>query len=168
MAAGTGSVFADPTFWVAGSFAVFVGGVIYAKAHKKIAGMLDERTAAISAQIDEAKKLRDEAEALLHEYQRKQRDAQKEAEDMVAQAQDDARIMAEEAKADIEAMVRRRTRAAEDKIAQAEASAVKEVKAVAVNVAVAAATDVFADKLKGKDGGALIDKAITDVEAKLH
>lgn len=168
MAAGTGSVFADPTFWVAGSFAVFVGGVLYAKAHKKIAGMLDDRTAAISAQIDEAKQLRDEAEALLHEYQRKQRDAQKEAEDMVAQAQEDARIMAQEAKADIEAMVRRRTRAAEDKIAQAEASAVKEVKAVAVNVAVAAATDVFADKLKGKDGGALIDKAIGDVEAKLH
>lgn len=168
MAGGTGSLFTDPTFWVAGSFVVFVGGVMYAKAHKKIAGMLDERTAAIRVQLDEAQSLREEAEKLLNEYQRKQRDAEKEAADMVAQAQEDAKIMAKEAKADIDAMIRRRTRAAEEKIAQAEASAVKEVKAVAVNVAVSAATAVFADKLKGKDGGALIDKAIADVESKLH
>jgi F-type H+-transporting ATPase subunit b len=166
--AGTGPFYTDPTFWVAGSFTVFVGGVLYVKAHKKIAAMLDERTAAIRAQLDEAQELREDAEKLLNEYQRKQRDAEKEAAEMVAQAQEDAKIMAKEAKADIEAMIRRRTRAAEEKIAQAEASAVKEVKAVAVNVAVAAATEVFADKLKGKDGGALIDKAISDVESKLH
>ncbi|NVJ96726.1 MAG: ATP F0F1 synthase subunit B [Alphaproteobacteria bacterium] len=166
--AGTGPFYTDPTFWVAGSFVVFVGGVMYAKAHKKIAGMLDERTSAIRAQLDEAQELREEAEKLLNEYQRKQRDAEKEAADMVAQAKEDAKIMAKEAKADIKAMSERRARTAEEKIAQAEANAIKEVRAVAVNVAIEAASAVFADKLKGKEGGALIDKAITDVEAKLH
>lgn len=166
--AGTGPFYTDPTFWVAGSFVVFVGGVVYAKAHKKIAGMLDERTANIRAQLDEAKLLREEAEKLLNEYQRKQRDAEKEAADMVAQAKEDAKIMANEAKADIKAMAERRAKAAEEKITQAEAHAIKEVRAVAVNVAVEAAGSVFAEKLKGKDGGALVDKAITDVEAKLH
>lgn len=163
-----GPFYTDPTFWVAGSFVVFVGGVLYAKAHKKIAGMLDERTAAIRGQLDEAQSLREEAEKLLNEYQRKQRDAEKEAADMVAQAKEDAKIMAKEAKADIKAMAERRTRAAEEKIAQAEANAIKEVRAVAVNVAVEAASNVFADKLKGKEGGALVDKAIADVEGKLH
>lgn len=160
--------YADPTFWVAGSFAVFVGGAIWGKAHKKIGAMLDERSAVIKAQLEEAQQLREEAEKLLSEYQRKQRDAEKEAADMVAQAKEDAKIMAKEAKADIEAMAARRTRAAEEKIAQAEASAVKEVRAVAVNAAVAAASAVMADKLKGKDGGALVDRAIAGVEEKLH
>jgi len=168
MADAHGSVFTDPTFWVAGSFVVFVGGVMYAKAHKKIAGMLDERTAAIRNQLDEAKAIREDAEKLLNDYQRKQRDAEKEAADMVAQAKEDAKIMAKEAKADIKAMAERRTRAAEAKIAQAEANAIKEVRAVAVDVAIKAAGTVFADKLKGKEGSALVDKAITDVESKLH
>ncbi|SDE20702.1 MULTISPECIES: hypothetical protein [Kordiimonas] len=168
MADAHGSVFTDPTFWVACSFVVFVGGVVYAKAHKKIAGMLDDRTATIRNQLDEAKAIREEAEKLLNDYQRKQRDAEKEAADMVAQAKEDAKIMAKEAKADIKAMAERRTRAAEAKIAQAEANAIKEVRAVAVDVAIKAAGTVFADKLKGKEGGALVDKAITDVESKLH
>ena len=158
----------DPTFWVAGSFAVFVGGVVWKKAHKNIAAMLDERSAVIRAQLDEAQVLREESEKLLHEYQRKRRDAEKEAADMVAQAKEDAKIMSKEAKADIEAMVARRTRAAEAKIAQAEAHAVKEVKAVAVNAAVEAASAILADKLKGKEGGALVDRSITEMESKLH
>lgn len=158
----------DPTFWVAGSFIVFVGGVVYLKAHKAVGSALDARTNAIRAQINEAKSLRDEAEKLLADYQRKQRDAEKEAAEIVAQAQEDARIMVDDARKDIAVMVERRTRAAEDKIRQAEAAAVKEVKAVAVNVAVEAATRVLDENLKGKSGGALVDAAIADMEGKLH
>jgi F-type H+-transporting ATPase subunit b len=160
--------YADTSFWVAASTVVFVGGVLYSKAHKKVAELLDARSDEIRKQIEEAKSLRDEAEEMLLEYQRKQRDAEKEAADMVAQAEEDAKIMLDAAKGDIADMAERRTRAAEDKIAQAEATAVKEVQAVAVNVAVEAATAVLADSLKGKNGKTLADAAIAEVESKLH
>lgn len=160
--------YADPTFWVAGSFVVFVGGVLYSKAHKKIGEMLDARAEEIRSQIEEAKNLRDEAEQMLHDYQRKQRDAEKEAADILARAEEDAKIMTDAAKDDIATMVERRTKAAEEKIAQAEASAVKEVQATAVDVAVNAATAVLADTLKGKAGKELANAAIEDVETKLH
>lgn len=167
MAAGE-SLFADTSFWVAASTVTFVALVIWKKAHKTIGVMLDARAEEIRSQIEEAKSLRDEAEQMLLDYQRKQRDAEKEAEDILAQAKGDAKIMTEAAKKDIVAMVERRTKAAEEKIIQAEASAVKEVQAVAVNVAVKAATDVLAETLKGKGGKALADAAIAEVEQKLH
>ena len=160
--------YADPTFWVAASTVVFVGGILWKKVHHAIGEMLDARGEEIRKQIEEAKSLRDEAEQMLLDYQRKQRDAEKEAADMVAQAEDDAKILTEAAKGDIAALVERRTRAAEDKINQAEAAAVKEVQAVAVNVAVEAATAVLADTLKGKAGKALADAAIAEVDSKLH
>lgn len=159
---------ANTTFWVAVAFAGFIALVLYFKAHNAIGAMLDERSASIEGQIEEAKKLRAEAENLLIEYQRKQRDAEREAADMVAQAKEDAKIMADQAKADLDALMRRRERGAAEKIAQAEANAVKEVKAEAVNVAVEAATTVLADAMKGKGGKALVDGAIADVEGKLH
>ena len=167
MAAGE-PFYADPTFWVAGSFVTFVGIVFVAKVHKSIASMLDERGAQIGAQIEEAGKLRDEAEKLLIDFRKKQRDAEKEAADMAAQAEEDAKSMAEQAKADIAAMVERRTRVAAEKIATAEAAAVKEVQSVAVSVAVEAASTILADSLKGKAGGTLIDGAIKDLDGKLH
>lgn len=158
----------NTTFWVGAAFFVFIGVVLYARAHHAIGKMLDERSAAIEAQIEEAKALRQEAENTLIEFQRKQRDAEREAEDMVAQAIEDAKIMSEAAKADLEALMRRRERGAAEKIAQAEANAVKEVKAAAVNVAVEAASAVLADAMKGKAGKALVNDAIADVEKKLH
>ena len=167
MAAGE-PFYADPTFWVAGSFVVFIGGVMYAKAHKSIAAMLDAKSEEIRKQIEEANSLREEAENLLLEYQRKQRDAEKEAADILAQAEADAKILTAAAKKELKATATRREKAAEDKIQQAEAAAVKEVKAVAADVAIAAATSVLSDTLKGKDGKALVDAAISDVEAKLH
>lgn len=159
---------ANTTFWVAVAFFGFIALILYFKAHKTIGAMLDERSASIQAQIEEAKNLRAEAENLLIEYQRKQRDAEREAEDMVAQAKEDAKIMADQAKHDLDALMRRRERGAAEKIAQAEANAVKEVKAAAVNIAVEAATTVLADAMKGKAGTALVNEAIADVESKLH
>lgn len=166
--AADGSIFTDTSFWVAASTVVFVGGVLYSKAHKKVGEMLDARSDEIRKQIEEAKSLRDEAEQMLLDYQRKQRDAEKEAADMVAQAEEDSKLMLDAAKGDLAEMAERRTRAAEEKIAQAEAAAVKEVQAVAVNVAVEAATAVLADSLKGKAGKELADAAIAEVEGKLH
>ncbi|MBV1900642.1 MAG: hypothetical protein KUG56_03105 [Kordiimonadaceae bacterium] len=160
--------YADPTFWVAASTVVFVGGVLWSKAHHKIGEMLDARSDEIRAQIEEAKSLRDEAEQMLLEYQRKQRDAEKEAADILEQASADAKILVDAAKADITTMVERRTKSAAEKIEQAETSAIKEVQAVAVDVAVKAATDVLAETLKGKAGKALADAAIADVDTKLH
>ncbi|MBO6506088.1 MAG: hypothetical protein JJ850_03430 [Kordiimonadaceae bacterium] len=159
---------ANTTFWVGVAFAGFIFLVLYFKAHKTVGTMLDERAATIEAQIEEAKNLRAEAENLLIEYQRKQRDTEREAADMIAQAKEDAQIMANQAKDDLDALMRRRERGAAEKIAQAEANAVKEVKAAAVNIAVDAATAVLADAMKGKGGKALVDEAIADVEGKLH
>lgn len=162
------ALLSDTSFWVALALFVFLGVILYVRAHTAIGSMLDERSAAIQGQIEEAKNLRAEAENLLIEYQRKQRDAEREAADMVAQAKGDAKIMADQAKADLEALMRRRERGAAEKIAQAEANAVKEVKAAAVNVAVEAASAVLADAMKGKAGTALVDDAIKEVESKLH
>ncbi len=167
MASG-GPFYADPTFWVLGSFVVFVGGLLYKGIHKKIAGTLDEKLDAIRAQIDEAKALRVEAEDTVIDYQRKQRDAEQEAAHMVTQAKEDARLMAEAARADLADLMRRREHSAEEKIAQAEANAIKEIKAVAVSVAVEAATAVLAGAMKGKAGAALVDDAIAEVDKKLH
>lgn len=161
-------ILANTTFWVGLAFAGFIGLILYFKAHSAIGKMLDERSASIAAQIEEAKNLRAEAENLLIEYQRKQRDAEREAADMVAQAKEDAQIMADQAKADLEALMRRRERGAAEKIAQAEANAIKEVKAAAVNIAVDAASSVLADAMKGKAGTTLVNDAIAEVESKLH
>ena len=161
-------ILANTTFWVGLAFAGFIGLILYFKAHSAIGAMLDERSATIAAQIEEAKSLRAEAENLLIEYQRKQRDAEREAADMVEQAKQDAKIMADQAKADLEALMRRRERGAAEKIAQAEANAIKEVKAAAVNIAVDAASSVLADAMKGKAGTALVNDAIAEVESKLH
>lgn len=169
MASGT-PFYLDTTFWVAGSFVVFVGGVIWAKAHKSIASMLDARSDAIRKQIDEAQSLRDEAEKLLADYQRKQRDAEADAKAIIAQAEADAKLMTEAAKADIETMIKRRERVAADKLAQAKANAVKEVQEAAVEVAVAAATDVLQSSLSGRGGKGkeLIEEAISEIPAKLN
>jgi len=160
--------YADPTFWVATTTVVFVAGILYKKVHHVIADMLDAQSDKIRAQIDEAKELRNEAEEMLLGYQRKQRDAEKEAADILAQAEGDAKIMTDAAKVEITSMVERRTKAAEEKIAQAEVAAVKEVQAVAVNVAVEAAAAVLGESLKGKPGKALTDAAIAEVESKIH
>ncbi len=156
----------DPTFWVGASFVTFVGGIIVGKGHKKIAGMLDGRSDAIAKQINEASALRDEAEKLLAEYQRKQRDAEDDAKAIVAQAREDAKIITEAAVADVDVMIKRRTRVAGEKIAQAEVNAVKAVKSAAVDVAINAARTVLADDKKATKG--LIKDAIAEVESKLH
>lgn len=157
----------DNTFWAFISFVVFIGVLVYMKVPQALTKMLDGRIAKIQTDLDEAKKLREEAQALLAEYERKRKAAESEAEDIITAARDEADRLAEEAKVSIEDMVARRTRSVEDKIAQAEAQAVAEVRARSADVAVEAARILLTDQVK-KSGDAMVEDAIKEVGSRLN
>ena len=161
-------MFNEPEFWVAVAFVIFMAGLGYLGVHRMIAKSLDERAGRIQAELDEARKLKDEAAALLAEYQRKRREAEGEAQEIIAGAKAEAERLAVEAKIKIEEFVSRRTKMAETKIAQAEAQAAADVRSAAAEAAVAAATQVLAQETKGKLAGELIAKGIDDVRKKLN
>jgi F-type H+-transporting ATPase subunit b len=158
----------EPEFWVAVAFVLFIGVLIYAGAHKKVTDALDHRAARIKAELDEARRLREEAGKLLAEYQRKQREAEREAEAIVADAKAEAERVAAEARQKMEEFVARRTKLAEAKIGQAEAQAVADVRAAAADAAVAAAEKILRDTAKGKVADDLIAQGIADMKAKLN
>ena len=160
--------YGDPTFWVALAFVVFMGGILYSKVHLKLAAQLDDKATAIKAQLDEALNLRKEAEKFLVDYQRKQRDAQKLAESIIADAEVAAESLKVQATKDVAELIERRERLAKDKLAQAEVMAVKEVKNAAVTAAVAATKEILSESLKGKSGDALVKSSIEEVGSKLH
>lgn len=156
----------DATFWATAAFLAFIGLMFYLKVPAKIIGSLDGRADDIRNELDEARKLREEAQALLADYQRKRRDAEKEAEDIIASAKREADSLAVESKSKLDDYVTRRTKLAEQKIAQAEQQAIQDVKAIAAERAIAASEVILMDKLS--DGGAaLIKSSIADVKAKL-
>jgi F-type H+-transporting ATPase subunit b len=158
----------EAEFWVAVAFLMFVGVLFYAGAHNKIFAVLDDRAARIKAELDEARKLKDEAAQLLAEYQRKRQQAESEAQEIIAGAKAEAERLAIEAKAKIEEFVARRTKMAETKIAQAEAQATADVRSAAAEAAVAAAERILSQETKGKLAGELIAKGIEDVRKKLN
>jgi len=158
----------DPEFWVAVAFVVVVVGIGGFKLRPQVAKALDDRASRIKTELDEAKALRDEAEQKLAEYQRKQRDALKEAEAIGAHAKAEAGRIGKQAASDLEAAIERRTRQAEEKIAQEQAKALAEVRSVAVDVAIAAARQIIAEQLDAQSGGALIDQAISALPQQLH
>ena len=158
----------DSTFWVLVAFVLFFALVFYLKVPGKMMGQLDERAAKIKHDLEEAEKLHQEAQQLFAEYQRKQRNALKEAEEIGAAAEAEAKALVREAEADLKASLERRRRQAEDKIAQAEKQALQEVRATAVEVAVAAAAQVLGQSLQGAAAASQIDRAIGEVKAKLH
>lgn len=158
----------DAEFWVAVAFVIFVAGLGYLGVHKMVAKSLDDRADRIKAELDEARKLKDEAAALLAEYQRKRAAAENEAQEIVAGAKADAERMAIDAKAKIEEFVARRTKMAETKIAQAEAQAAADVRAAAADAAVAAAERILTEQTKGPLAGELIAKGIEDVRKKMN
>jgi F-type H+-transporting ATPase subunit b len=134
----------------------------------KVTAMLDERAARISRELDEARKLREEAQELLADYERKRRDADKEAEAIIAQAREEAEAFAVETRQKLVEMVERRGHMAEEKIAQAEAQAVKEVRAAAAELAIAAATRIISDEVHGAKADQLVDASIADLKDRLH
>lgn len=157
----------DPTAWVAIAFVLFVIAV-FKPAKNAILSGLDAKIDEIKAQVEEAQQLREEAEALLATYQRQQREALQEAEDMVARAEEDAGRLRAEAEKDLEAALKRQEGLAAEKIAQAEAAAVARVQEMAVDLAVAATEKILSERLSGKPGKDLVDEAIADLPTKLQ
>ncbi|HXY99216.1 MAG TPA: F0F1 ATP synthase subunit B [Stellaceae bacterium] len=160
-------IIADPEFWVAVAFVIAVAGIAR-KAAAPVAGALDARSAKIAAELDEARQLREEAQRMLGEYQRKQRDALKEAEQIVALARSEAERAAAQAERDLAAALERRQAQALEKIALAESKAAAEVRNTAVEVAVAAARRMLAQQLDAPRKSRLIDDAIAALPRLLH
>lgn len=158
----------EAEIWVAVSFLAFFGILGYFGVHKTILAALDGRARRIEDELAEAKKLREEAQALVADYKRKQAAAEKEAAEIVASAKVDADRMAAEAKAKIEDFVVRRTRMAETKIAQAEAQAAAEVRAVAAEISAGAAGAVLGALASGPAGEGMIDRGISEVKTRLN
>ena len=166
----------DPYFWqlsntnliVALGFLVFIGVLVYFKVPGLIGGMLDKRADDIKSELDEARALREEAQTILASYERKQKEVQEQSDRIVEAAKGEAKLAAEAAKEDLKKSIARRLAAAEDQIASTEASAVKEVRDQAIDVAVKAAREIVASQMTAAQGNALIEAAIKDVDAKLH
>lgn len=150
------------------AFLVFVGVLLYFKVPGMLGGMLDQRADSIRKELDEARTLREEAQAVLAEFQRKQAEVQGQADRIVAHAKQDAEAMAEQAKADLEKSIARRLVAAQEQIASAEQRAVREVRDTAIAVSVSAAGKILAKGMDADRANALIDTAIADVEKRLH
>jgi F-type H+-transporting ATPase subunit b len=157
-----------PEAWVAIAFLCFLALLAYLGVHRKLIDSLDQRQARIKGDLDEAKRLREEAQALLADFERKGRAAESEAEAIIASAKAEAERLATEAKSRMEDFVARRTKMAETKIAQAEAQALADVRSAAADAAVAAAEKILSTAAKGKVAEDLLAKGIEDVKKKFN
>jgi F-type H+-transporting ATPase subunit b len=157
----------QPEIWLLVSFAIFVG-LIARPAWQRITGGLDTRAERIQADLDEARRLREEAQTALANYQRKQRDAAKEAEEIIRHAEEEAKRLTLEAETALEETLTRRAALAQDKIAQSQARAIEEVKDEAVEVALAATRALIEERVDEAKDEALIDAAVKDLPAKLQ
>ena len=158
----------DAEFWVAVAFVAFLGALIYLGVHEMMVKYIDQRRDRIKAELDEALRLKEEAQALLAQYQHKQRAAEQEAAGIIAGATAEAERMMAEAKTKMEEFIARRSKMAETKIAQAEAQALADVRAAAAEAAVTAAEKILAQIVKGEVSDRLIVKGIDDVKTKLN
>jgi F-type H+-transporting ATPase subunit b len=161
-------MFEDPEFWVLLAFVIFIGVLVKFGVPKMALSALDERGARIKQALDEAQRLRSEAQAVLTQYQQKRAEAEKEAQAIIVSARVEAERLAGEAKGKVEEFVARRTKMAESKIAQAEAQALADVRAAAADAAVAAAEKILVQTTHGAAAESLIAKGISDLEAKLN
>lgn len=155
------------TIWATIALVIFLGGVVALGVHKTIAKMLDSRIQQIEKDLSEAETLRKEAKALLDDYARRRAEAEKEAQSIVDAAREEAFRLTAEAKDALEAMVTRREKAVNDKIAQAEAQAVAEVRAKSAELAIEAARVVLGRQM-ATQGDSLINQSITDVANRLN
>ena len=161
------SLIQDPTFWVAVAFVVFVV-LVFKPIKGALIGGLDAKIAEIRQEVEEAEKLREEAQSMLANYQRQQRQAIQDAEAIVARAKEEAERHRAEADEAMKDMVRRQEEQAREKIAQAETAAIQEVRSMSVELAMAAAERLLADRLDGDEGSRLIDNSIEDIPRKLQ
>jgi F-type H+-transporting ATPase subunit b len=157
----------DPTFWVAVAFVVFAGLMVW-KARKPVLDGIDARAERIKAELDEAQRLREEAQKTLAEYKRKQRDAAKEAEDLLANARHEAELLRKQAADDLQQTLARREKAALEKISKAETKAVQDVRAKAVDIAIAATAKLLSENVDPQRDQAMVDQSIKDLGRRLH
>ena len=160
-------LFADPEFWVLVAAVIFAAGV-WKPARNALLGALDERAVRIRAELNEAQKLREEAEQLLAQYQQREREAAAEAEAIVAHAREEAERIAAQSARDLDEALVRRQRLAEERIAQAEAKALDEIRSVAVDIAIGAAREVIVAQIDEERGAALLDAAIAALPQRLR
>ncbi len=156
----------DATFWATVALLIFIGIVFYMKVPGMLGKSLDDRADRIRAELEEARRLREEAQQLLAEYQRKRKEAEKEAADILDAAKREASQLVSEAQKKSEDYVVRRTALAEQKIGQAERDAVQEVRASAVDIAVEAARALLARKVDSATGAKLFETSVRDVKSK--
>jgi F-type H+-transporting ATPase subunit b len=161
-------MFAEPEFWVAVAFFILMGVFAYFGVHRSVIQALDHRSDRIKAELDDARRLKDEAAKLLAEYKARHASAEREAEDIITSAQAEAERIASEARTKMEDFVARRTKTAESKIALAEAQALADVRAAAANAAVAAASAILSKSVKGEIADDLLAKGIAEVREKLN
>lgn len=160
-------MFRTPEFWVLVAFVIFVAAV-YRPVRDRLVAALDDRAKRIKAELDEARKLREEAQATLAAYQRKQRQAIAEAEDILARARDDVEFVRKQAADDLEGSLKRRERMALDRIAKAEDDAVQEVRRMAAELAIGATRRLLAKRVDEAKAGELVDAAIKELPKKLN
>lgn len=160
-------MFHEPEFWILVAFLAVIA-LLWKPAGRAVGKALDDRSEKIKLDLERAAKLRTDAQTLLAEYQQKQRDALKEAEAIMAQAKADAERLSRQAAADLEASLKRREQMALQRIAQAEQQALAEVRAAAVDIAVAAAGKLLGEKLDAAKQDALIDGAVKELQGKLN
>jgi F-type H+-transporting ATPase subunit b len=158
----------EPETWVAIAFVILMGVFAWLGVHRTVLTALDHRAQRIKAELDDARRLRDEAAKVLAEYQARRGSAEREADDIVANAKAEAERIAADAKTKMEDFVTRRTKTAESKIALAEAQAVADVRAAAAEAAVAAASTILSQSVKGQVADDLLAKGIAEVRQKLN
>jgi F-type H+-transporting ATPase subunit b len=158
----------DATFWAMIALFIFAGAVVYMKVPAMIGRALDERAAKIRIELEEAQRLRQEAQQLLAEFQKRRKEAEKEAAEMVAVAKRESDLIIEDAHKKTEEYVARRAALAELKIGQAEREAINEVRSIAVDVATEAARKVLAGRLDETTSAQLFQDSLRAVETKLN
>jgi F-type H+-transporting ATPase subunit b len=161
-------MFFEAEFWVAIAFVILMAVFAYVGVHRTVLTALDHRAERIKAELDDARRLKDEAAKLLADYQTRRASAEREAEEIISAAKAEAERIAAEAKTKLEDFVVRRTKTAESKIALAEAQAVADVRAAAANAAVTAASTILSQSVKGSVADDLLAKGIAEVKAKLN
>jgi F-type H+-transporting ATPase subunit b len=161
-------MFAEPEFWVAVAFFILMGVFAYLGVHRTVLTTLDHRRDRIKAELDDARRIKEEAAKVLEQYKARRASAEREAEEIIAGAKAEAERIASEAKTKMEDFVARRTKTAENKIAQAETQALADVRAAAADAAIAAASTILSQSVKGEVADDLLAKGIQDVRAKLN
>ena len=161
-------MFYSAEFWVLVSFAIFIAIIVYVGGLGRILDALDGRGKRIQAELDEAKRLREEASRVLADYQRRRGEAEGEAQAIVAAARDEAERVAREAQERMSDFVTRRTAAAEAKIAQAETAAMQQVRAAAADTAIRASEAILREEMRGDAGQDLLARSLAEVRGKLH